>query len=170
MGGALPTWLDGSVGAKLCIYAFVCICYGNIYAFRVLIKNQLINNLQTLPIISILILLRFFRASCTVRGGTYFAATGCMGASTAGGGASPRSVWFFPASNSSATVLPHVCFLALVLMECYWKIPWRVLTNSPQANFPFCVIFLIYLFRYRACLRSNYSLFPKLRYSSGCSR
>ena len=30
-----------------------------------------------------------------------------------------------------------MCFPALILMECYWKIPWRVFTNSPQANFPF---------------------------------
>ena len=51
-----------------------------------LIKNQFINNLQTPPIISILILPIFFGASCTVRGGTYFAATGYMGTSTAGGG------------------------------------------------------------------------------------
>ena len=106
MGGALPTCVVGSVGAKLGIYAFVCICYGNIYAFGVLIKSQLINNLQTLPIISILILLRFFRASCTVRGGTYFAATGYMGASTAGGGASPRSVWFFPHQTAPLPYFP----------------------------------------------------------------
>ena len=76
MGGASPDCLDGSVGVKLSIYAFVCICYGNIYAFSFLNKNYFINNLQALPIISILILSIRSVLRGTAKGRAYFAATG----------------------------------------------------------------------------------------------
>ena len=76
MGGASPDCLDGTVGAKLNIYDFVCICYGDIYAFSFLNKNYFINNLQAPLIISILILSIRSVLRGTVRGGAYFAATG----------------------------------------------------------------------------------------------
>ena len=106
MGGASPIYLDSSVGANYVFTLLYAFAMGTFTLFGSLTRTLFINNLQTLPIISILILLIFFRAGCTFRGGTYFATTGYIRVSTAGGGTSPRSVWFFPHSTAPLPCFP----------------------------------------------------------------
>ena len=111
-------------------------------------KLIFINNLLAFPIISMLISTIFSITSCTVRGGAYFAATDHNQGKYSCRQDFTQICMVFPTAYSSFTVLLHVCSLALFEWNVTRKSPWRAFTNSPRADFLFCVISLIYLFYY----------------------
>ena len=92
--------LDSLVGTNLSIYDFVCFCYGNIYAFR----SRPIIDFQTIykSLRSFLyqFYLYYLQQVALTGAGLDLPPLATNRASTAEGGNSPRSAWFFPQLDS----------------------------------------------------------------------